>query len=482
MINKIQLPTADGDTRLSKPRLFAIAFLGLPLAGVIMPISIFLPPFYAAQFGLSLAVTGPIFMFARFWDVFTDPIMGYVSDRYPSRFGRRRHWILLGTPILCSGVFFLFNPTFFFENVSGYYLFFTLFVLYIGWTLVTLNHYSWASEVHSAYHERSRVQGALQALTIVGLIIAIVIPEIVKRLGYDSATQIGAIGWYLVIAMPLAALMAVYFVPEQKRFAQKLNENSLSWKEAIFTVWRNAPLRRLIIVFVLEGFLTGTIASLFLFFATYALGLEEQRYLLLFVYFLSGAAGMQIWMKLSYRIGKHRALVASLVYTASVIWLMLLIPYGNALIAFPIFVLAGANFGSINFILRSIMGDVTDHDEVESGEQRTGLYFSFFTLTNKIGLSIPIGTIYPLLTYVGFAHGGENSESAIGALRIIYISVPVIFSLLMALVMWNFPLDEETHSDLRRKLDARDKSNDKLPNPGAVPVFTELEEKPEASN
>jgi len=60
--------------------------------------------------GLSLALVGTIFMVARFWDIFTDPVLGILSDRFPSHWGRRRHWIVLSAPILMIASYMLFMP------------------------------------------------------------------------------------------------------------------------------------------------------------------------------------------------------------------------------------------------------------------------------------------------------------------------------------------------------------------------------------
>ncbi len=76
-----------------------------------LPLAVFLPPFYAGQMGLGLSLVGAIFMFARFWDVFTDPVLGLLSDKYRTRWGRRRHWIVASLPMMLIATYMLFMPT-----------------------------------------------------------------------------------------------------------------------------------------------------------------------------------------------------------------------------------------------------------------------------------------------------------------------------------------------------------------------------------
>jgi Na+/melibiose symporter-like transporter len=101
--------TAKND-RLSLPRVLAFAGVGMPLAAVGLPMSVFVAPMYAKELGLGTALTGIIFMCLRFWDLGTDPIMGWLVDTKPSRFGRVKHWLVLAVPVLMLAAYFLYMP------------------------------------------------------------------------------------------------------------------------------------------------------------------------------------------------------------------------------------------------------------------------------------------------------------------------------------------------------------------------------------
>ena len=97
--------------RISRGQLAAFALPSIPISALGLPIVVYLPPFYAEDMGLSLSLVGWIFMIARFWDVFTDPVLGTVSDRIHSPWGRRRHWIVLSVPMLMFCAYMVFVPT-----------------------------------------------------------------------------------------------------------------------------------------------------------------------------------------------------------------------------------------------------------------------------------------------------------------------------------------------------------------------------------
>ena len=119
-------------TTLNKRVLASFSATAAPLAAMGLPIAIYVPPFYAETMGLSLASIGLIFTLARIWDVVTDPIMGAVIDRFSTRWGRRKHWIAIGTPILMVSIYMAFLPG---PDVSILYLGIWMFFLYIGYTM-----------------------------------------------------------------------------------------------------------------------------------------------------------------------------------------------------------------------------------------------------------------------------------------------------------------------------------------------------------
>ena len=91
---------ADGAGGLRRHVLAAYALPGLPLAALTLPVYIYLPAYYGADLGLGLALTGSVLLFARLFDVVTDPLAGWWSDRVGLRFGRRRAWVLAAAPLV----------------------------------------------------------------------------------------------------------------------------------------------------------------------------------------------------------------------------------------------------------------------------------------------------------------------------------------------------------------------------------------------
>lgn len=446
--------TAGREAPLSRWTLLAFAFPAAPISAMGLPLVVHLPPFYAGTLGLGLTVVGSIFMLARFWDVFTDPILGILSDRFETRWGRRRHWIVLSVPIMLVSVYMIFMPT---APVTGGYLIFWLFILYVGWTLLTISHMSWGAELTPDYHERSRVQGTRELVLILGMVFVLALPAVIEFMqpANVASARVASMGWFVLILLPISVAIAVRKVPERPT----PRPEHVPFGQAVRVIVENRPLRVLLLADLISGVSGGVVASLFLFLAEDALKLGKLSSVLLLCYFLSGVLFIPAILWISRRLGKHQTAAWSALFNAITVPLILFVPAGNPALALGAWVLFGVNMAAGPFLFRSIMADVADHDAVQTRQTRTGLFYSMLTSTNKIGAALAIGLSYLALDVIGFVPGGENSAAALDGLRAVYVWPATVISAFVALILWRFPLDEtqqRANRDIleRRLLDA----------------------------
>ncbi|MGK2739816.1 MFS transporter [Tepidicaulis sp. LMO-SS28] len=454
--------------RLPRWRVAMFSLPALPIAALGLPLTVYLPPFYGeSDMGLSLATVGLIFMLARFWDVFTDPVLGAVSDEVSSRWGRRRHWIVISAPILMLSSWMLFMPS---APVTAGYLLFWLFILYIGWTLITISHMSWGAELSLDYDERSVIQGGREASLIFGMLAVLALPALVEILGEDiaSADKVGSMGWFIIALLPLTILAACYFVGEPQFTSQPQTPNAslgvlmrkigTAFKEIWGTIYRNKLIRHLLVADILASGAPAITGALYIYFAVYVMQLPTVASLLLLVYFVTGFMGVPFWIRISHLQGKHRALAFASLYGALALPLVIFFPRAEFWWLFAGNSLYGFAYGASSFLLRSMMADVTDHDYLETGERRTGLYYSLLTMTQKVASALAVGITYPLLDLIGFVpKAGANSPETLDNLLYIYVGFPAAFMLLTALVVWRFPLGRKAQAELRQKIEALEK-------------------------
>lgn len=440
----------DASRPLSRWTLFAFALPAAPISAMGLPLVVHLPPFYAGTLGLGLVTVGAIFMLARFWDVFTDPVLGILSDRYETRWGRRRHWIVLSVPIMLLSVYMIFMPP---VAVSAAYLVFWLFVLYVGWTLLTISHMSWGAELTPDYHERSRVQGAREVALILGMVFVLTLPVLIEQMNPENLAQarVASMGWFVLILLPIAVALAVWRVPER---ATPRPEH-VPFKQAVKALIESRPLQVVLAADLLGGVSGGLVASMFLFLAEDALKLGSYSSLMLLGYFISGVCFIPLILFVARRFGKHKTAAVSAIFNAVTVPLILIVPPGEPAVALAVWALLGVNMAAGPFLFRSLMADVADHDAVVTRQQRTGLFYSLLTSTSKVGAAFAIFIAYSLLDSIGFQAGGENSQAVLDSLRAVYVWPACIISAAVAGILWFYPIDEDRQVENRRILEQR---------------------------
>ncbi len=154
-------PGADAP-RLSARALFAYGVLGMPLAMAALPLYVHLPKFYGEHLGVSLTALGLLLLALRLADGVLDPLLGAWSDRTPSR----KRLIALAMPVLAAGMIALFAPPVRGETALLVWLSVALAVVYVAFSLATINHGAWGAELSSDAVERTRITAVRESLAL----------------------------------------------------------------------------------------------------------------------------------------------------------------------------------------------------------------------------------------------------------------------------------------------------------------------------
>jgi glycoside/pentoside/hexuronide:cation symporter, GPH family len=440
--------------------LIAFSAPTLPLAALGLPLVVYLPEYYANHLGLNLAMVGFAFMAVRFSDIFLDPLFGEFMDRTRTRLGRFRPWMLLNTPVLALSTYMLFMAE---KGVGPLYLWFWLAVTYITYSAVILAHTSWASVLSSDYDQRSRIYGYWQAGNVIGMILVLALPPILTAVAHmDYAGGLQAMGWFIVLLLPLTILWASRAVSEPVNLAPVAHRPASM--KAYFDLFKNDSVRRIMIADLTLGLAPGITGALFFFFFEQVKDLNKtQAGLMLLVYFIAALVGAPLWSRLSLAIGKHRALVvASIVYaitqTALVFWPATSLP----VMAVGLF-LAGLPYAAAAVLLRSMLADVGDEELLSTGIDRTGLLYAVLAGTNKIGYALAVGVTYFGLDALGFKAGSaDNGAETLFGLQLLYGLVPGGLAVIAAWAIHGYSLDATRHSSIREALRQRDEAQTQL--------------------
>jgi len=425
----------------------------LPIAAFAVPIYIYIPPFYAQELGISLAAIGTVLTIARILDALSWPVIGILSDRLNTRWGRRKPWIAISAPFILIAAVMLCIPP---PGSGSLYLFTWSTMIYLASSALTLPHSAWGAELSGDYHERSHIVAWREGLTVVGTLIATVIPSFtMKYSGDDPQLPLIGIVVFAGIMLPLSIPFALRYVPE----TPALRFRETDWRTGLRIVWRNHPFKLLLAAFLLNGIANSLPATLFLLFVTHTLHAAEYQGILLFAYFAAGVTSVPIWLMLTKRYSKHRVWGASMLWACLIFMWVPFLGRGDVPAFLAITILSGIGLGADMVLPASMQADVVDADTIESGAQRTGLYFAMWGVATKLSLAGAVGIAFPLLGYIGFdAQAANNDARSLLGLALLYSIVPVVLKILSALLIWNFPIDAESQARIREEIEQRSTS------------------------
>ncbi|MBE1206167.1 MFS transporter [Aminobacter carboxidus] len=442
---------ANAESRVSGQavKLLCYALPAIPLAAVALPLYVIVPTFYAQNLGVPIAAVGTVLLLIRLLDAACDPLIGWLCDQVFIKSGRRRTFFLMSVPLTALAAFMVFWPP---SGAGVGYLAFWSTLLSVGYTGTLLPYTAWGAELSTDYRGRSVVSAFREGATLVGTLIAVVLPFAVGLDNIDGLHGLAAVAVLTILLLPSAAVLAVKTVPEPANRSTR----KLSLAVSLHFVVRNRPFVRLIAAFLLNGFANAIPATLFLYFVSERLGAAELRGPLLFLYFLCGMLGVPLAVWLAAKACKHRTWCGAMTVACAVFAFAGFLGVGDIV---PFAIICAATGLLLGFDLAlppAIQADVIDYDTASSGEQRSGLYFAAWGLATKLSLALGVGLVFPILAWSGFdATGGQAMpETALATLSALYAWLPILPKAAAIAVMWNFPLGEDAQRSLRARIDS----------------------------
>jgi GPH family glycoside/pentoside/hexuronide:cation symporter len=429
-------------------------------AAMAIPVAIHVNPFYSDTVLVPLAWVALAAALARILDAMVDPFVGWLSDHTHTRWGRRRPWIALATPIAALVFIALFTPPTWLstEGAAVWFgtcmmLFFTLNMLY------GLPHAALGPELTLDYHERSTLFSVREGFALLGTLVAAVVPGIlIKQMGDERRA-------FASMALAYGALMvALYWllvlrVRERPDFVSRKSNPLVP---GVRRSLRNRPFSVLFLCYVVAS-IPGAIPGLLMpYFNRYVLNPPPidagtaQSWLSIFLaaYFLSGLVCLPLWLALAKRIGKLNAWLTSFIMGITGGIALFLLGPGDNVACLVVISWAGSSFGAGLFLPPAIQADVIDYDELHTGKRREAQYLALWGLVPKF-IVIPSASLpLALLAWLGYQPNVAQSSEVLLAIRAVFALTPAAFSIAAFFIAWRFPIDELVHRAILEGIEA----------------------------
>jgi len=445
------LPAARKAPDISNGTLAIYALPSIPLSFLYLPVALLLPAYYASTMHVSLAAVGGFLLLSRAADVVLDPMIGRWSDSSRSRFGRRKLWMMIGTPIIMLGAFILFTPML---PVNGWYLMIASFVIYAGGSCYGLSHSAWGTEIVKTYHGRSRLAAFRETAAVLGGLLAASIPAITGLYGHgvDRFTM-SIMGMAIIILTPLAAIAAISFVKEPP-LTRPIH---VPWLPSLRALFTNKPFRLFCFCYVVFTIGGSVSSATLVFFMSDYLGQPSIIGPAIFVLAIATVGAVPFWLWVSRRMGKHYATATSLMLSMALYaGVTPFLHPGDGWLYVGLLAILGATTSGFTTLPLSMMGDIIDFDTLTHKLPRGGIFFGVWSFAQKVAPAAGIGVTLPLLQWLGFHPGAHNGPQALAALKYVYCFGPVPFYVLGGVLLYHFPIDARRHGIIRKRLQQRE--------------------------
>jgi GPH family glycoside/pentoside/hexuronide:cation symporter len=417
--------------------------------------------------GLHPALVGTIFLITKIWDAINDPIMGALTDRTKSRWGRRRPWLLFAA--LPFGLFFIaqwLSPQWSEAAKFWYYLIVAIF-LDAAFTAVNVPYSAMTPELTHDYDERTSLSSYRLSFSIMGGVLAVFFHTLIVKAMPNAfiGNAVAASCWAILI---VGANWITFFFTREKHYdelvkaqAEHPEDKGPGFLEGLKIAFRNKAFVNVTIIYLLSWLAIQFVQNNLLLYVRYWIGAESYFGFLVLAVQFSAFIFLMIWAKVSAKIGKQNVYYVGMSFWVVVEIILFFIQPGQIVFLFVMAILAGAGVSIGYLVPWSMIPDVVEMDELETGQRREGIFYGFFVFLQKMGISLGLAMsnyVFALTGYINQVPGAAlpvQPPAVLMALRIFVSLAPALILLLSFIVVHQYPITREKHAEMRAELERR---------------------------
>jgi GPH family glycoside/pentoside/hexuronide:cation symporter len=398
--------------------------------------------------GIAAAWAGIAVMVGKVWDAVTDPVMGYISDRTRTRWGRRRPYLLFGAlPMLLTMWLFFTAPPVISPILLFLWVMITLALLNTAATVINIPYSSLTPELTDDYHERTSLNGYRFGCAIFGTIIGAAAVQPLTELFSNPRLGWSMTGLILGAVMAVTTLLTFFGTRERSHGDDFPAEGFFSTYKGVFS---NPFYVRLLITYALHIMGITFLQSILAYYTEYIYLRPDITPLAMMILLLTAMVFIPVSVLVSKKIGKKRTYQICFAIIASACMIIFFFGQAGGIGFFlALMVYAGIGVGFSYVAPYAMAPDTIDYDAVKTGgERKEGAYYGIWTFISKLGTALSVFISGAILSLGGYSANTEQTEAAITAIRFLIGPIPAIVLLCALVVIQFYTLDEETFKKL----------------------------------
>jgi GPH family glycoside/pentoside/hexuronide:cation symporter len=432
-------------------------------------LAFYLPIFLTDIASLGAGLAASLLLLSKIWDAVNDPMVGVLSDRTSSkRWGRRLPWMLYGA--IPFGITFVLQwivPDFSQWGLFWYYLLVSV-LFNTFYTAVNLPYTALTPELTQDYNERTTLNSFRFTFSIGGSILSVIFVAIIAALfPTDRQFQYLMIGIGCGVVSVLTLYWCVWGIRDrvmesEARIPAETQPVTLPILEQVRIAFSNRPFLYVIGIYLCSWLGVQVTAAIIPYFVIRWMG-EPDSTVAQVILAVQGTALLMlfVWSAVSKRVGKR-----AVYFMGMGLWIiaqagLLFLQPGQIVLLYVLSVMAGFGVSTAYLIPWSMLPDVIELDELQTGQRREGIFYSFMVLLQKVCLAVAIALVLKSLDWAGYiAPTAENltpaqPEAVLWAIRIAIGPLPTIALIVGIILAYFYPITREVHAEVLLKLQER---------------------------
>ncbi len=391
----------------------------------------------------------------KLWDAINDPLIGLISDRIRTRWGRRRGLLLFGAvPLGLTFMLIWLVPPLSPLALTAYYT--VTFILFdTTFTIIHVSYNSLTPELTDDYDERSTLNGYRMTFSISGTLGAIILATVLGWYVDDKRLLFAILGIGLGLVSIIPPLI-VFKVTHEKPSEEQ--PKPMPVLKALKTTLSNRPFWLVMGLYLFSWTTASILSATLIYFANYYMKVPDQSNYFVLIAEAAAIIFIPLVVWLSRKLDKRMAFILGSITWAVVLMGLSAIRSDQLVLAYVLAGLSGFGIATAFVVPWSMVPDIIEFDQAETGERREGSYYAFASFFQKLATGIAIWGMGQTLAATGYLTPVQGQplpvqpEAAVDAIRLFMGPIPTVLLVMAILCAWKFNITRQSHHAMVEKL------------------------------